>query len=339
MSLPTVGLSFERDREDDGLPALGSVREAVDDLFLGLLNDAHERILSRPDDQAQVTAALDDVILALRSRWLSSSAEEWDAFITLCRRHPLLELVHRDPFTYRAFAKPRGYAGDAELIDYIYGVEEQWARPGADPLGQRIFEYTIHSPATEGVRARRAFVAGRIDRLAERMDKPQVLSIAAGHLREVNLSAAARRKRLGRLVALDADPISLAEVERTYGHLGVETVPANIRSLLTGKAQLGQFDLIYSLGLFDYLQAPVARRLVSMLFEMLRPGGQLIVANFLPGVRDVGYMEIFMDWRLIYRTRQDMVDLTAEIEEPDLREVRLFAEENHNIVFLELTRD
>ena len=74
-------------------------------------------------------------------------------------------------------------------------------------------------------------------------------------------------------------------------------------------------------------------------FEMLRPGGQLIVANFLPGVRDVGYMEIFMDWRLVYRTRQDMVDLTAEIEEPDLREVRLFAEENHNIVFLELTRD
>lgn len=339
MSLPSVGLSFERDREGSDLPALGGVREAVDDLFLGLLGDVQGRLLARPDDQAQVSAALDDMILALRSRWLSSSSEEWESFTTLCRQHPLLDLVHLDPFTHRAYSKPRGYAGDAELIDYIYGVEEQWAPPAADPLGQRIFEYTIRSPATEGVRARRAFVSGRIDRLAERLPKPHVLSIAAGHLREVNLSAAARRKRLGRLVALDADPLSLAEVERAYGHLGVETVAANIRSLLTGKAQLGQFDLVYSLGLFDYLQAPVARRLVSMLFEMLRPGGQLIVANFLPGVRDVGYMEIFMDWRLIYRTRQDMVDLTAEIEEPAIREVRLFAEENHNIVFLELTRD
>jgi SAM-dependent methyltransferase len=339
MSVPTVGLTFERDPDRDNAPALGGLREAVDDLFLGLLDDVHRRILADPADPDRLAAALDDLILALRSRWQNSAPDEWESFVDLCRRHPLLELLHHDPFTRRAYVKPRGYAGDAELIDYIYGVEEQWAPPPADPLGQRLFDYTIHSPATEGVRARRAFVAARIDRLAERRRRPHVLSVAAGHLREVNLSAAARRKRLGRLVGLDADPQSLAEIERTYGPLGVETVAANIRSLLAGKLRLGRFDLIYSLGLFDYLQTPVARRLVSMLFEMLRPGGQLIVANFLPGVRDVGYMEIFMDWRLIYRKRQDMVDLTAEIEEPQVREVRLFAEENHNIVFLELTRD
>ena len=101
---------------------------------------------------------------------------------------------------------------------------------------------------------------------------------------------------------------------------------------------MGQFDLIYSTGLFDYLNANTGRRLVSTLFDMLKPRGQLVVANFLPGIRDIGFMEAFMDWKLIYRTRQDMVDLTMEIEESDLRDMTLFAEENRNIIFLRVTK-
>jgi len=70
-----------------------------------------------------------------------------------------------------------------------------------------------------------------------------------------------------------------------------------------------------------------------------QPGGQLVVANFMPGIRDVGYMEAFMDWRLIYRTRHDMTDLTMEIEEPEIRDLSLFTEESRNIIFLRLTKN
>ena len=65
----------------------------------------------------------------------------------------------------------------------------------------------------------------------------------------------------------------------------------------------------------------------------------MVVANFMPGIRDVGYMEAFMDWRLIYRTRHDMTDLTMEIEEPEIRDLRLFTEESRNIIFLRLTKN
>jgi len=33
--------------------------------------------------------------------------------------------VHADPLTYRAFSKPRGYAGDAVMMDHIYGYRRE----------------------------------------------------------------------------------------------------------------------------------------------------------------------------------------------------------------------
>ena len=250
-----------------------------------------------------------------------------------------MSLLHKDPFTYRAFSKPRGYAGDAEMMDYIYGREEQWPAPDTDAIGRHIFNFTTQAPASEGVRSRRAFIASRIDRLAEEKRRPHILSIASGHLREANLSAAVRRRKTGRIVALDADAQSLAEVKRSYGIYGIETVTASIREMLGNHRRPGEFDLVYSTGLFDYLNQRLGQRLVASMFRMLRPGGQLLVANFLPAIRDVGYMETFMDWNLVYRTRSEMVDLTSDIPERDVKEVSVFSEECRNIVFLQMTRN
>src|SRR3954454_17945512 len=55
-------------------------------------------------------------------------ADEWDAFGADARRHPVHSLLLESPFTRRAYSKPRGYAGDAVLMDLIYGK----ARPAED---------------------------------------------------------------------------------------------------------------------------------------------------------------------------------------------------------------
>jgi hypothetical protein len=103
--------------------------------------------------------------------------------------------------------------------------------------------------------------------------------------------------------------------------------------------RLGTFDLVYSTGLYDYVPATTGRRLTWALFEMLRPRGRLVLANFLPGIPDLGYMESYMAWNLIYRTRLEMLDLTMDIPQAAIRDVRLFAEENQNILFLEVTKN
>ena len=99
-----------------------------------------------------------------------------------------------------------------------------------------------------------------------------------------------------------------------------------------------EFDLVYSTGLFDYLNPRTGRRLVTGMFQLLRSGGSLIVANFLPGVRDIGYMETYMGWKLIYRTPEQMQSLADEIPRAQIAAGRVFWDEHHNIVFLSLTR-
>jgi SAM-dependent methyltransferase len=310
---------------------------------LAYLKEAHDtRILGRVYDKIRaglVEEGMHELLPALQGRRLKASDADWEKQVEGCLAHPLRELLHQDPFTHRAFAKPRGYAGDAALLDFIYGREEGWpAPPGTTELGQKIFEFTTRSSACEAVCARRGFVADLLDRLADELPRPHVLSIAAGHLREVLLSAAVKRRKLGRFVALDADARSLEEVQRCYGLYGIETVAGTLRQLLTQKADLGAFDLVYSTGLLDYVPLAAARRLTSSMFQMLRPRGRLLLANFMPGILDVGYMESYMGWKLVYRTRRDMLDLSEEIPEAHIRDIRLFAEDNQNIIFLQVTR-
>ncbi len=308
-----------------------------DQIYARFYDDIAQR-LTAAREQSEATRALDELFVALHARLSNSTPAEWREFVAMSRRHPIIKLVHRDPFTHRAFSKPRGYAGDAEMMDYIYGREDQRPQPEADRIGRFVFDYTTLAPASEGVRTRRAFMSAQIDRIAEERNRPHIFSIAAGHLREASLSVAVRRRRTGRFVALDADPLSAVEVQRCYSSYGVESITGSFSRLLGRPRHRNEFDLVYSTGLFDYLNQKTARRLVWAMFQMLRPSGTLIVANFLPGIRDVGYMETFMDWNLTYRSRAEMVDLTMDIPESEVKHVKLFSEEFRNIVFLQLTR-
>lgn len=326
--------------DQNGLPLEDQqhILHAETHIFFRFFDEVYEKLQDYKDDSL-ARQTLDELFNALKIRKLNSMPDDWRSFVELCRQHPVMSVLHQDPFTFRAFSKPRGYAGDAIMMDFIYGREEQWAPPPAEPIGQQVFSFTTSAPASEGVRARRAFIASRIDRLAEERRRPHIMSIASGHLREANLSSAVRRRQTGRFLALDADPQSTAEVERMYGPYGIDTVTASFRRLLVNHSKSGEFDLVYSTGLFDYLSQRTGRRLVYGMFQMLRPGGSVIVANFLPAVRDIGYMETFMDWNLIYRSRADMVELTMDIPEEEVKEVKLVSEDCHNIVFLQITRN
>jgi hypothetical protein len=265
--------------------------------------------------------------------------EAWPDFARSCLDHPLRHSLHQDPFTYRAFSKPRGYAGDAVMMDYIYGLGDatRVARE-ATPLGRAIFSHMATRPSARAVRYRRELLATLIDRTVSRGGS-RVFALAAGHLREAEISTAVQTGRLEDYVAMDQDEASLAVVDRDYARLGVQAMSGSVRQILGGKVNLGQFDFVYAAGLFDYLAAPAARALTCQLFDMTRSGGTLLIPNFLAGARDTGYMEAFMDWHLIYRTHADMQALANALPPSAVADVEIFDDQDATITFLLVTRN
>jgi extracellular factor (EF) 3-hydroxypalmitic acid methyl ester biosynthesis protein len=288
---------------------------------------------------AETMAGICFVLNGMR-HYVSESA--WKQFATHeCRQHPLMQLLQQDPLTSRAFTKPRGYAGDAVMMDMMYAAEPGFDLPevaGISELGRQLYEYQIQSPAPKAVRARRRIICEKVDNLAIRTPKAHILSLACGHLRETYDCPALREGRLGRYVAIDQDKESLAVVEREVGPLGVETLAASVRDMLKGRVTLTNFDLVYTTGLYDYLTEPVARRLCEILFSMLNPGGRLLIANFLPSISNVGYMEAFADWWLIYRNEAQLLQCSATLPVEQIEKISTFMEEEKNIAFLELER-
>jgi len=297
-------------------------------LGTAMLDDMADRITTA--NVPIVLPALFDHLIYRRRR----DPEAWPEFTRICFAHRLREQLHQDPLTSRAFTKPRGYSGDAVMMDYVYGLgQTAEAVSHASPLGRAIFESFHNCSAQRAVRYRKRLIANLIDRAASRGAR-KVLAVASGHLREAEISNAVLDNALDEFVAFDQDGASVEAVAREYTRFGVTTIQGSVRQLLSGKVRLGQYDLAYAAGLFDYLRESVARALMCSIFAMVRPGGKLLVPNFLPTTREIGYMEAFMDWQLIYRDHNAMYSLATTLPADEVADCECFNDPDDTIVFL-----
>lgn len=270
------------------------------------LDDANQRLASGAISTGM--GQLAEMLLDCRDRM---NAAEWRMIAAgVCRKHAILATLLLDPFTARSFYKPRGYPGDAVLLDLIYAAgQRDRLLSEATETGRLIYQYSSDRCAPNAVRWRCQHIAQRIDELSQHRRPLRVLSIASGHARELRHSLAAHRGGITEFVALDADRQTLEVAARESNGVPIITVEANVKMLLRACQNLGAFDLVYSLGLFDYLAEKTASRVIATIAKLLRPGGHAMVANFSPDLPDAGYMEAFMDWWLVYRDEHDLRQL------------------------------
>jgi extracellular factor (EF) 3-hydroxypalmitic acid methyl ester biosynthesis protein len=305
-----------------------------------LINDVATELFDAACEQValgNLAPAFDAMIAGLLQLRESYPVEQWRQFSQYdWLHHPVREIAHADPMTRRAFLKPRGYPGDAGILDLIYHTVPLPADTTA--LGTQVFHYNTYHPACASVRARRDLLARMIDELAARVEKPRILSVACGHLREAQASRAVAEGRVGEYVALDQDTESLALIDREMGPLGVRTMNESVRGLVTGRVDLSDLDFAYAAGLYDYLGLPVAVAVTRAMLNMVKPGGRVLVANFAPDCPDIGYMETFMAWNLIYRDEQAMQQIAAGLPEDDVASTRVFRDVDGFVVYLEVTR-
>ena len=257
---------------------------------------------------------LGDPLSEIRDAAVAFDAKQ--RFIDVARAHQVFPMVQEDPYTHRAFTKPRGYAGDAPMLDFIYqGKPPQHATE----RGKAIFKSTTRGPMGLSIIHRRAILQSYINDTVARREDCRILSVASGHCRELEGSLLLTDETGSEFVALDQDEESCDFVASHYPSDAVKVLPVSIKRLIAGGLDLGRFDLIYSAGLFDYLTGPIARKLTARLFSMLNPYGRLVIGNFNDQSHGRGYMESLMDWHLIYRSEGAVKTLFPAIERPDIR--------------------
>jgi len=281
------------------------------------------------------TKIIDSVTVQLHEMRARIHPRVWQELVPLIQNHAVTSYFLEDPLTKWSWDKPRGYSGDATLLDFIYRHESVMDKVAASSeLGKALFEYTSTAPSSQANWDRRDILARQVDEVAaERGPGTEVLSVAAGHLREAAYSEAMKQKALKRWVALDQDPMSIGTIARDFQGTAVEAIDGSVRDIVLRTQELGTFDLIYAAGLYDYLNDRVAIKLTRRCMEMLKPGGMFLFANFSEDIVVDGYMETFMNWALLLRSKADMWRIVNASADPDSIEAEVFFGENHNIVY------
>lgn len=308
-----------------------------------LLDKIHQRLIALLDqknlDGFAVHEAMRTLCEGLNTLRISMSSDQYRSFIERARQHPLRDLLFQDPFTRRVFEKPRGLAGDAVMLDYLYyGITSE---EKVTPLGREILQFLRSSPAGISVCNRAKYMGNLFDDICSKKsqnDLPiRVLSIASGHAREIQLSRSFSEKKVS-FVALDMDKLSLDQLLQDSSQFDIEVRHSSVSKLLKKEFRdsLGQFDLVYSCGLFDYLSEEFAKRLTEiMTCDLVKPGGKVVIANFMDHfIR--GYMEVFMDWNLIYRDIISFDRLTSSLAVDLVQRKRIFKDDSGTILFIEI---
>lgn len=263
----------------------------------------------------------------------------WKSF---CRAvlfpHPISKFIFSDPYTRHSFEKPWHYPGDARLLDYIYRLNPLDGI-GSQEVISYIHEYCVNSLASRAVRYRASVISNFIDSVNLRTEDTSILSVACGHMRELTSLKTTAKKPLRNIIAVDHEDRCYPTIIRDNPGLdNFKFYQTNVLDMIRSNGTYPEigYDFIYSAGLFDYLADKTASRLIGRLFSSLTAGGVLLVTNFAPSIPDVGYMESYMDWHLIYRTTQDLEFLWRKLKLP--AESRSFYDPYENIAYLELTK-
>lgn len=233
---------------------------------------------------------------------LACADDKLSLFKAICKSHALAGLVLEDPYSRRAHDKPRGYAGDAVMLDYIYRPTPD----AASAMGLAMHRATTGLSNAKSILWRRDYLAGKITAAMQRASPARVLAVASGHMRELDVIEIPDKRDAVEICAVDLDNLSLQECCRSYPGFNIRAVHSS--AITIRRARLPEtFDLVYCAGLFDYLNDATAEFLLAQLHRQLLPSGLLCVANFTPENHGRGFMEGFMDWSLILRNERDLV--------------------------------
>jgi hypothetical protein len=224
--------------------------------------------------------------------------------------------VYKGIIVKRAFEKPRGYPGDYKMLEIVYDN-----KPISKNIGMYFDNNFLKSPYATALRIRkdrlRALLQNYINEA--KSTKIQILNIASGSCREIReLLPSLKTQNSITFTCLDWDEEALnfskdALSKGRKKNIVFKFVKEDIMDIIRNKGPLQLYNkqnLIYSIGLIDYLPDRVLRKLIVALFQLLQEGGKLILTH---KNREKTFPPIhpdwFCDWRFVSRNKDEIVKL------------------------------
>jgi extracellular factor (EF) 3-hydroxypalmitic acid methyl ester biosynthesis protein len=332
---------------------LGGVRGWLEQVELGIHSAPADK---RSTIEGQVISDLQPAILpqvhGLFTRFeaiAGSVPEQFQPLHQFYLRRQLHPLLLCAPFIYRTYQKPLGYAGDYEMVNMILRSPYE----GSSLFAKLVNTYFLTQPPAEAHRNRIKYLTERIVSETKRKARPGrpafIFNLGCGPAAEIqefliqeDISDQAEFTLLDfNEETLHYTANRLSELKKTYNRrTSVRYLPKSVSQILRDSRRAHEafisesYDLVYCAGLFDYLSDRVCRRMMEILYDLVAPGGLLIVTNVAAHNPVRNIMEYVVAWNLIHR---DAVQLAA-LGPSSGGEFRVTSEQTSMNLFLELRK-
>ncbi len=200
--------------------------------------------------------------------------------------------------------KPFGYAGDFRVIDWMYKRVQD-----IDVLSGFWDDFCHRQAAAESVRNRKEHLKNTFSAIVKEKGGPiSMLDLASGPCRDLAeaIEGAGELAYGSKLHCVDMEPKAIEyaqSVTKPYSKLvNFKWECGNVFRFRSEE----KYDLVWSAGLFDYLNDKLATALIAKMWSLTAPGGKMIVGNFHPINPTRNYIEWCMDWVLIHRTEDEL---------------------------------
>ncbi len=244
----------------------------------------------------------------------------------------------------RATDKPLGYPGDYELLEAIY--DNCLLSEGIGLYFDKSFLDNNYAVAVRNRKDKMKIILSEFIN-SSALPIVKILNLACGSCREIKELPSGPIVRKNRIVfeCVDQDENALefakGALGKLPGNIEIKFYRENILDMLDKPSYydglMGKQDLIYSIGLADYLPDRILKRLILFCFRLLRPRGRLIITH-----KDIDkYKPLepdwFCNWTFIPRNREKLANL-MRVSGIDDYSVAIERDGSQVIIFLIVTR-
>jgi len=255
--------------------------------------------------------------------------------------------IYKSPVMKMAYDKPRGYPGDYKLFEIIY--QNKPLSENKD-IGYYFDKYLLDNTYTMAVRTRKNKMKNILQDFIENthLSSIRLLNIACGPSREIRelLSdplLCSKKKII--FTGLDNDKealeLSKSNLSNLPSNIELKFLNENVLDIFRDNKYydiIGKQDIIYILGLTEYLPDRIFKRLIHFLSQLLNDKGMLVITY---KDKDILFPSLppdwFCDWAFIKRSKDDLISVADSLGS-DKYSVKIEREGSGCIFFLILTK-